>query len=198
MTIPMSSVMNCLINEPEAEFRFRSPNKPEAESRSRFPKRPTAQDGAGAAAAPESKTDVNGSVDDAFVQVAPAEEEPGSHAGASAGPAGSRPGHQFRPGQEVMYRPPGRGEEEMPTRARVVAILQDGDRGLFYYKIERLTDGQQAQVPEQHLSAADGPARASSARGRSEPPAEGKRDASQGDPGRRAAGGAERLHDRIS
>jgi len=40
MTIPMSSVMNCLINEPEAEFRFRSPNKPEAESRSRFPKRP--------------------------------------------------------------------------------------------------------------------------------------------------------------
>ena len=150
-----------------------------------------AQDGAGAAAAPESKTDVNGSVDDAFVQVAPAEEEPGSHVGASAGPAGSRPGHQFRPGQEVMYRPPGRGEEEMPTRARVVAILQDGDRGLFYYKIERLMDGHQGQVPEQHLSAADGPARASSARGRSEPPAEGKRDAPQGDPGRRAAGGAE-------
>ena len=80
--------------------------------------------GAGAAAAPESKTDVNGSVDDAFVQVAPAEEEPGSHAGASADPAGHQPGHRFRTGQEVMYHPPKRGEEEMLTRVRVMAQLQ--------------------------------------------------------------------------
>ena len=89
-----------------------------------------------------------------------------------------------------MYRPLTRSEEEMPTRARVLALLEDRARGLLYYKIERLTDGQQAEVPEQRLSAADEPARATSTRERSEPPAEGKRDAPLGDPGRRAAGGA--------
>ena len=149
-----------------------------------------AQDGAGAAAAPESKTDVNGSVDDAFVQVAPAEEEPGSHAGASAGPAGRQQGHRFRLGQEVMYHPLDRSGEEIPTRARVLKLLVD-DQQVFYYKIERLNDGQRAEVPEQRLSAAGEPARAISARVRSEPPVEGKRDASLDGPGRRAAGGAE-------
>ena len=89
------------------------------------------QDGAGAAAAPEYKTDANGSVEDAFVQVAPAEEGPGSHAGASADPAGHQPGHRFRTGQEVMYHPPKRGEEEMPTRVRVIALLEDRDQGLL-------------------------------------------------------------------
>ena len=88
-----------------------------------------------------------------------------------------------------MYHPPKRGEEEMLTRVRVIALLVDEDRGLLY-TIERLTDGQQADVPEQRLSAAAEPARATSTQERNEPPMEGKRDAPPGGPGHRAAGGA--------
>ena len=88
-----------------------------------------------------------------------------------------------------MYHPLDRSGEEIPTRARVLQLLEDAQQA-FYYKIERLTDGQRASVPEQRLSAVDEPARATSVRGRSELPVEGKQDAPLDGPGRRAAGGA--------